>query len=76
MRICKSKSRSGEHVQQYTYLGCPLTRNRTAWCFRLCVPDADGRGRCGRIAPHALKSRIQECIERFNKRRANSQEPP
>ena len=60
-------------LRRYTYLGCPLTRNRTAWCFRLCAPGAEGRGRCGRVAPHALKSRIQECIERFNKRRLNSQ---
>ena len=56
-------------LKRHTYLGCPLTRNRTAWCFRLCAPDSDGNGCCGRIAPHALKSRIQECIERFNKRR-------
>jgi len=59
-------------LKRYTYLGCPLTRNRTAWCFRLCAPEADGRGRCGRVAPHALKSRIQECIERFKKQRLDS----
>jgi hypothetical protein len=50
----------------YTHLGCPLTRNRTAWCFRLCAPDDDGNGRCGRIAPYHLKGRTQLSIERYN----------
>ena len=55
-------------VKKYTYLGCPLTRNRSAWCYRLCVPDAKGHGRCGRIAPHSLKSAVQLAIERHNKK--------
>ena len=54
--------------KEYTCLGCPLTRNRSNWCFRLCTPDDQGRGRCGRIAPHSLRSNIQLSIERFNKR--------
>lgn len=52
-------------LKGYTYLGCPLTKNRSAWCFRMCRPDAGGHGFCGRLAPHAIKSRIQAGIEDY-----------
>jgi hypothetical protein len=55
-------------LKEYTYLGCSLTRNRSAWCFALCLPDAEGKGHCGRLAPHGMKSRIQLSIEDYNKR--------
>ncbi len=61
--------RTKKGVKKYTYLGCPLTRNRSAWCYRLCTPDEGGHGRCGRIAPHSIKSRIQLAIEKYNKKR-------
>ena len=64
----KKQLRTKRGLREYSYLGCPLTRNRTAWCFRLCTPDAEGHGRCGRIAPHSLKSNIQTAIERHNKK--------
>ena len=54
-------------LKEYTYLGCSLTRNRSAWCFRLCLPDDKGIGHCGRLAPHSFKSRIQISIEEYNK---------
>lgn len=60
------KTRTG--LKEYTYLGCPLTRNRSPWCFRLCTPDVEGHGHCGRIAPHALTGRIQAGILEYNKR--------
>jgi hypothetical protein len=50
------------------FLGCPLTNNRSLWCFRICTPNASGNGFCGRVAPHGLKSKIQICIENYNKR--------
>ncbi len=53
----------------YTYRGCPLTNNHSPWCFRLCVPDAESKGRCGRIAPHTLKGNTQLAIEAQNKRK-------
>lgn len=59
-------------LQEYTYLGCPMTKNRSPWCFRMCKPNADGTGLCGRVAPHGFKSRIQQGIEDFNKRQADS----
>jgi len=64
----KKQIRTKKGLREYSYLGCPLTRNRSAWCFRLCTPDGEGHGRCGRIAPHSLKSSIQSAIESHNKR--------
>ena len=61
------KIRIANGLKEYTYLGCPLTSNQSAWCFRLCRPDGQGTGRCGRLAPHGLKSRIQLGIENYNK---------
>jgi hypothetical protein len=34
----------------------------------MCEPNADGTGLCGRVAPHAFKSRIQQGIEDFKRR--------
>lgn len=63
--------RTKHGVREYYWVGCPLTKNRTAWCFRICDPDADGKGQCGRLAPHGLKGRTQLAIEAHNaKRRA------
>lgn len=64
----KKKIRTRRGLKEYTYLGCPLTRNNSAWCYRLCQPDAQGHGRCGRLAPHGLKSRIQQSIEDHGKK--------
>lgn len=64
----KKTVRTNRGDKQYTCLGCPLTRNRTAWCFRLCTPDGEGNGRCGRIAPHGLRSRTQLSIEHYNEK--------
>ncbi|MHC4325492.1 MAG: hypothetical protein ACYSUX_14600 [Planctomycetota bacterium] len=63
-------------LREYTYLGCPLTKNRSPWCFRMCKLNADGTGLCGRVAPHGLKSRIQQGIEDFKKRQAESSTLP
>lgn len=59
-------------LKEYTYLGCPLTNNRSAWCFRMCKPNTDGTGFCGRVAPHGFKSRIQKGIEEFKNHQTNS----
>lgn len=59
-------------LKKYTYLGCPITKNRTPWCFRICRPNADGTGLCGRVAPHGMKDRIQQGIEEFKKQQADS----
>jgi hypothetical protein len=54
-------------VNSYTYLGCPLTRNLSPWCYHLCQPDNGGIGRCGRQAPHGVKSKVQIAIENHKK---------
>lgn len=64
----KKTIRTIKGIREYTYLGCPLTRNRSAWCFRICVPDKEGRGQCGRVAPHGLKGRTQLAIEGQNRK--------
>ena len=68
MRADKKTARTNRGHRDYACLGCPLTRNRTSWCFRLCTPDAEGHGRCGRVAPHGLKGRTQLSIERHSKK--------
>lgn len=68
-KTIKTVIRTSTGLKEYTYLGCPLTRNRTPWCFRLCIPDTEGHGECGRVAPHSFKSRIQLGIEAHNKKK-------
>jgi hypothetical protein len=65
----KRTVRTRKGIREYTYLGCPLTKSRTAWCFRLCVPDANGKGQCGRVAPHSLLGRTQKAIEAHNRQK-------
>jgi hypothetical protein len=59
-------------LKRYTYLGCPMTKNRSPWCFRMCKPNTDGTGACGRVAPHGFRSRIQQGIADFQERQAES----
>jgi hypothetical protein len=63
-----------KRIPDYTFLGCPLTRNRSPWCFRICAPAPQKLGECGRVAPHAIKSRIQLGIEEFERRKKQSAE--
>lgn len=63
--------RTKRGVREYYWVGCPLTKNRTAWCFRICDPDVEGKGQCGRLAPHGLKGKTQRAIADHNaKKRA------
>lgn len=48
-----------------------MTRSRTNWCYRMCVP-VNGLGLCGRIAPHTLRGRTDLAIERYLAGRANA----
>lgn len=68
----RRKVRTKRGFRAYTYLGCPLTKDRSAWCFRLCVPDSAGTGRCGRIAPHGLKGRTQLAIADYPRKRRSA----
>jgi hypothetical protein len=61
--------RTSKGIREHTYLGCPLTRNRSAWCFRICTPDPEGTGKCGRVAPHSLVSSTQLAIMKHGERK-------
>ncbi len=63
MKTLKKKRKSSKGLIKQNHLGCPLTLNRSFWCFGLCIPDSENRGHCGRIAPHGLKGRTQLAIE-------------
>jgi len=68
-KTIKKKAKTKKGLLEYTYLGCPITRNKTAWCYRICKTDDDGYGFCGRVAPHSLKSTIQDSIEKHNRKK-------
>jgi hypothetical protein len=55
-------------LPSYVGRGCVNTKNDSKWCNQFCVPQADGMGDCGRIAPHALKGRTQMAILEHNHR--------
>ena len=57
-------------LPDYRGRGCVQTKNDSKWCNQFCVPDAEGKGDCGRIAPHALKGRTQVAILEHNKQLA------
>jgi len=69
MSTVKRKVIKTKGLKDYTYLGCVMTKNRTAWCYRMCIPDSNGHGYCGRIAPHSFKSAIQISIENYKKKK-------
>ena len=62
--------RPGESARRR--VGCPLTKNRSAWCYRLCAP-VDGLGACGRVAPHALRGRTDLAIEKYLQHRRDDE---
>lgn len=51
------------HSYEKKEWGCPLTKSRTNWCYALCTP-VEGKGECGRVAPHALTGRTDGAIRR------------
>lgn len=65
MKKTHAVKRERRSVAPYTYRGCVMTRNRSAWCYRICSPNRHGIGACGRIAPHSLKSSTQLAIEKY-----------
>lgn len=63
------KTKKKLKLPDYTHRGCNLTKNDSKWCNRMCEPDENGYGTCGRIAPHALSSRIQDAIRSYNEKK-------
>ena len=64
--------RERSRIPEYTCLGCPLTKSRSLWCHRMCVPK-NGLGVCGRVAPHAVTGRTQQAILRHKLRTLHPQ---
>jgi hypothetical protein len=62
-------------IRMQALLGCPLTRNRSPWCFRICRPSPDGTGDCGRVAPHSLMSSTQLAIIRHREKQQEAGSP-
>ena len=62
----KTRNPSKRNLPESTYLGCPLTKNQSAWCYRLCQP-AQGRGSCGRVAPHCHAGRTRRAIKALHR---------
>ena len=58
-----TKKRTREKAPDYRHLGCPLTKSHTLWCFHLCTP-VQGKGDCGRLAPHGILGKTREAILR------------
>ena len=63
--MIRTKKKNLKKLPEYTTRGCPLTKNESKWCFGMCPTDGEGKGACGRIAPHKLKGRIQEAIDAY-----------
>ena len=64
MALLKPKEERKPNRRPYTNLTCVAARHRTKKCFRLCKPIS-GRGACGRVAPHSLKTRRQIAIAKY-----------
>jgi hypothetical protein len=53
--------RNRKHLSNRKEWGCPLTKNRSNWCYKMCAPK-DGIGYCGRVAAHGILGRTQSAI--------------
>jgi hypothetical protein len=61
------KTKPKRSIPPYVSLGCPMAKGVVSLCRGLCVP-IDGKGTCGRLAPHALVGRTQRAILEYNAR--------
>lgn len=66
--MTRTQKRLKKKLPPYTFRGCPLTKNASPTCWRLCTPKTDGEGFCGRVAPHGMEDRIQAGIRRHKKK--------
>ena len=65
--VLKAPVRPIPHSRGRKEWGCPLTKSRTPWCYGLCDP-VEGKGACGRVAPHALTGRTDRAIRAWMER--------
>ena len=53
--------------RSYTTIQCPYNGHQVSFCRGLCEP-INGKGHCGRIAPHAMIGRTQAAIASYQAR--------
>jgi len=53
--------------RSYTIIECPYNGHQVSFCRGLCEP-INGKGHCGRIAPHAMIGRHQAAIASYKAR--------
>ena len=53
--------------RSYTIIECPYNGYQVSFCRGLCEP-VEGRGHCGRLAPHAMIGRHQAAIMSYKDR--------
>ena len=76
MGLLKPKKRGRKPLRLHTTRKCLVAGHLVTWCRSLCTP-VDGRGLCGRPAPHGLKGRTQRAIAGYNEREtADDREDP
>lgn len=62
MALLRPRSeRRARGLPLYTVATCPHNGHQVGMCRQVCTP-IDGRGTCGRPAPHGLKGRTQLAI--------------
>jgi hypothetical protein len=69
MGLLKRSQRPRKSLPPYITLRCVVAGHQVTWCKGLCEP-LNGRGACGRLAPHSLKSTHQLAIAAFKQREA------
>ena len=57
--------------RSYTTIQCPYNGHQVSFCRGLCEP-INGKGHCGRIAPHAMIGRTQAAIASYQARAAKN----
>ena len=69
MPILRKKPNRSAYLFPQSF-GCPVTKNRSSWCFDICTP-VEGKGPCGRMAPQLIVGRTRRAIMNFEmKKRA------
>lgn len=72
MGLIQRKKRAARPLKPYITLRCVVAGHQVTWCRAECRP-IEGRGLCGRLAPHGLKGRTQIAIAGYNARKANQE---
>jgi len=68
MSLLRSRNRRRRATfRTYTIIECPYNGHQVSFCRGLCEP-VEGKGHCGRLAPHAMIGRTQAAIASYKAR--------